>query len=247
MITKILRGVVLSMWMTSSAFAAVWYVSSDGMDTNSGQSWASAFATLQKAVDMAQEDDEIWIKMGIYQLATSVNVYKAVAIYGGFNGTETTLEERDWQNNLTFLDGQNSVPCMDITASARVDGLRIVNGNNSRDGGGISINNFGNAGNPTVANCTFSGNTAAGFGGGGLFTAHADTIITNCIFEENEAEIGGGIYVYEYGDGEDVSISYCTFNQNSVSGSDSDGGALYVGDGAIVSVNQCSFTNNTSI
>lgn len=44
--------------------------------------------------------------MGTYALDSTIFVDKAVGIYGGFIGWETEIEERDWQSNVTKVDGQ---------------------------------------------------------------------------------------------------------------------------------------------
>jgi len=48
--------------------------------------------------------------------------------------------------------------------------------------------------NPTVTNCTFSGNSAGIWGGGLSSTLNSFPTITNCTFSGNTAPVGGGIY-----------------------------------------------------
>lgn len=102
---------------STHAHSAVLYVSPDG-DNTTGASWENAFQTIQAAIDAASTDDEIWVKQGTYSLTTEINVNKAVAIYGGFYGTETARGQRDWQTYETIVDGQNSVRCLYISAVA---------------------------------------------------------------------------------------------------------------------------------
>jgi hypothetical protein len=40
----------------------VWFVKQGGADTNSGSGWGEAFATIQKAIDMAAAGDEIRVQ-----------------------------------------------------------------------------------------------------------------------------------------------------------------------------------------
>ena len=64
-------------------------------------------------------------------------------IYGGFSGNETALNQRNWQNNITIFDGQNTVKIMRFESNNGViDGIQFRNGfvtgtvNTTNDGGG---------------------------------------------------------------------------------------------------------------
>ena len=80
-----------------------------------------------------------------------------LVIYGGFDGTETNLTERDWENNVVILDGQNLRRVMDIQADdVLLDGLIITNGYLSAgDGAGLRMNNSPQG--LTMANCRIVG------------------------------------------------------------------------------------------
>ena len=47
---------------------------------------------------------------------------------------------------------------------------------------------------PAVTNCTFSGNTAHNWGGGGMYNGNSIPTVTNCTFTENRASWGGNMY-----------------------------------------------------
>ncbi len=100
--------------------AAIIYVNPSAAGSNNGTSWANAFTSLNSALASAVNGDQIWVVQGVYKPVTQVDVNVSggvevreatfqipdgVALYGGFNGTEATLEERDWQSNLTILSG----------------------------------------------------------------------------------------------------------------------------------------------
>ena len=93
----------------SSVYAEVWYVDNETTIGEDGVSWISAFDSIQEAIDAANDDDEIWVKEGTYALTEQINVNKSVSIYGGFDGTEDNLNLRDWENNVTTVDGQDTV------------------------------------------------------------------------------------------------------------------------------------------
>jgi len=199
----------------SIAFAGVWYVRGDVGISGTGTKWSHALKTIQEAVDAASTGDEIWAKNGTYLLSSQINVDKVVGIYGGFDGSETQREQRDWATNVTTIDGQGSVyHCFYVTADATIDGLTItggnVDGNSWPDNAGGGICAYQSS--PTISNCTFSGNSA-GWGGGIINRNSASPTITNCIFTGNSAvNRGGGVY-NEFDSS--PSIDSCTFSGNS--------------------------------
>lgn len=56
-----------------SIVAQVWYISGNGNDTNDGKTAATAFRTLQKAADLVQPGDLVWIGDGTYSNADQSN------------------------------------------------------------------------------------------------------------------------------------------------------------------------------
>jgi len=56
------------LWLsvTSAGFAQTWYVSGSGNDANAGKTSATAFRSLQKAADVVQPGDVVWIENGTY-------------------------------------------------------------------------------------------------------------------------------------------------------------------------------------
>jgi len=90
-----------------------------GSDANDGQSWGQAFATLQKALSVATDNDEIWIAEGTYYPDEGPGVTEGdpeatflvsgaqngLQIYGGFAGGETDRSERDPSANPVVLSG----------------------------------------------------------------------------------------------------------------------------------------------
>ena len=76
----------------------------DGAVSHSGDglSWATAFKTINEAVSFAFSNDEIWVKEGTYLLKETITIKNGeIALYGGFSGWETALDQRDWEKNVT--------------------------------------------------------------------------------------------------------------------------------------------------
>lgn len=215
-----------------AAYGSVWYVRSDAPFGGDGTSWATAFRSVQQAINAASSiyiicmspEDAIWVKRGTYYLSSQIDVNKVVLIYGGFNGTETSLNQRDWKNNETIIDGQSNCRCFNIMSFCQIDGFTIRNGMaSSAHGGGIYIDSdpiwcyLGYYLTPKIRNCTITHNTSD-YNGGGIYDNESDPDIFNCTFSHNTADIhGGGLYILR----SDPTIENCTFSDNSA---DSGGG-----------------------
>lgn len=93
----------------STSGAATLYVSQGGEGDCS--SWANS-CDLTIALQNAQYGDEIWVKAGVYRPTTietddtvSFVINNGIKLYGGFAGTETDKNSRNWWNNKTILSG----------------------------------------------------------------------------------------------------------------------------------------------
>lgn len=187
---------------------------------------------------------------------TTFALKSGVSLYGGFAGNETQLDQRDPQANPTTLTGDNtsSYPKRNsyhvvtafglngtsITAPMRLDGFIVTGGNAD----GTGANGMGGGmyarlthKHLTVANCTFTRNTAEK--GGGLHnTWGSNPTITDCTFTRNAAERGGGIY----NDGSSPTVTDCTFFQNSATAF---GGGI-CNDKSSTTIRDCTFSENTA-
>ncbi len=154
--------------VTVTAFPLpVVYVNSNAMGNNTGESWTNAFTSLQEALNLAQNcgaTNEIWVASGTYYPSAvprdittlggstpipltdrdfTFHLVNGVKLYGGFNGTETQLNERNPSVNVTTLSGDIGV-LNDTTDNIRhiilsindnsdtvIDGFTITKGNAS--------------------------------------------------------------------------------------------------------------------
>ena len=210
-------------------------------DTPDGSSWTTAFKTIQSAVDAAHAQDEIWVAKGTYTGTTDsvVNMSaKTLALYGGFQGTESNRDQRNWEDNKTIIDGEGKRRCVTSNRTGFIDGFTLQDGKATRGGGmynGTAINctftinsaedNGDGIYKGRATNCTFTNNTA--YEGGGM----VDGTATNCTFTNNSASYGGGMY--------NGTATKCTFTGNTAE--TSGGGGMYYGKAI-----NCTFTNNTA-
>ena len=87
-----------------------YYVDDDGTSTTC-TGWGDACPDLQTALGLAVSGDQIWVAIGIYEPTTGTDrtatfeLISGVAIYGGFDGTETSLGERAGLFDQTILSG----------------------------------------------------------------------------------------------------------------------------------------------
>ena len=108
---------ILSLALTAAASAAILRVDPSVQGgTGDGASWADAYPHLQDALAAAQPGDELWLAKGVHlpdqgaeqvedDPASSFHISKALALYGGFVGTERTRQERDPGIHRTILSG----------------------------------------------------------------------------------------------------------------------------------------------
>ncbi len=307
----------------------VWYVNDDGDTGNGCTSWEDACPELQKALSLAEAGDQIWVATGTYKPDYDVNtgqhtgdreatfqLISGVETYGGFDGMESSLEERAGLFDQTILSGDvlgdddpdgpggsgsdcciadetpscedtecSSLVCVywpscctdewsfdcaeiaqavcclqcsdnithcensvNVVTGSGTDGSAILDGFTIAGGNAYSPNDpFGNgggmlnnSGSPTVANCTFSGNSANSGGGGMANFNSSHATVANCTFSGNSAEAGGGMSNYN---SSHPTVGNCTFSGNSAGS----GGGMSNGHGSNPAVTNCVFAGNLAI
>ncbi len=152
----LLAAVFLLGFSSAPAQARVIYVNgalqTDPVPT--GQTWATAWNTIGDAVNEASEGDEIWVAQGTYK--EFVVITNAVALYGGFVGTETNRDQRNFTANTTTIygEGGGAVIRQDVVTiagftndMARLDGF-TVNKDSKVFGSAICSSNA----SPVIAN-----------------------------------------------------------------------------------------------
>jgi hypothetical protein len=242
---------------------AIKYVKWNATGANNGSSWANAYTDLQNALAAAVPGDTIWVA-GTAAISykpdgaspgnrnLSFPIKEGVAVYGGFNGTETALNQRDWVANPTILSGdllgndvgfsnnaENSYHVLTavgtLTNAAVWDGFVIRGGNAN----GSGIDSYGGAlvtasnQSPRIANCTFIHNNA-GFAGGAIALTPsapgATLLLVNCKFINNNAVYGGGLSAGQFSAAD-------IFNTRFVQNTAATGSAIYAGNSSVNLVN----------
>jgi len=209
-----------------------------------GSTWAKATTDLQTAIDNVQAGGQIWMAEGTYGPssgaalpASAFWINKSVSIYGGFEGTESSVAERPCPNvgfrtKLTpiVLNQHVTSRVLQIGASSGtldvlLDGLTIRDGGAglqpSVQGGGIWVPNDGAVTNLTVAWCDIFANfgqfasiTQGTGGGAGMSIEGPHTVdVKWCYIAGNATEFGvpgGGIY----GEGATLRVFNSVLTQN---------------------------------
>ncbi len=208
-------------FMPHSSSHAV-FVTPDG--SGDGSSWENAMGDVQFAIEFASEYahiTEVWVAAGTYLPTSRPNrtgtesrdvhfsLKNGVAVYGGFAGHESDLQERDFVANRTILSGDIGLPNdnsdnaynvfyhpegIGLNHTARLDGFVISDSNASSWGGrgsGGGIYNHSNS--PTLSNLTIINNTASG-DGAGVYNHSSSPVLTHVAISNNRGSNGGGLY-----------------------------------------------------
>lgn len=209
------------------------YADVDATGTGNGASWTDAFTHPADAMAAASAGDQIWVAEGNYygrvDKETPVITFKAgVSVYGGFDGTETSLSQRDWIANATYLRGGDSLYHVVVGAdNALFHGCMVTHGKGS-------------------GNATDESNRGAG-----LYCNNAKMRIAHCRFEYSSTGIGAGIYA----ENDTVVIDTCTFHENYAHTQDMNyagGGGVCLVNTSVPAIMEatitgCMFTQNTSL
>lgn len=216
-----------------------------------GLTWETAYSNLQTALGSAPSGSEIWTAKGTYKPTTnstrtmSFNIPNGAMLLGGFVGTETNKNQRNFMINSTILSGEigsettakdNSyhiVVFVGVNNTTRLDGFTITAGNANLTTEStqplpqnaflpVSVNDGGGialdeGSAPIITNCNIIDNK--GIMGGGLFATNgSNPTLLNCKFMGNQATFGGG--AYHLG-------SSPTYQNVIFSGNKATGGAIY--------------------
>jgi hypothetical protein len=161
--------------------AGICFVDKDATGLQDGSSWTDAYRSVEQALDRASHCPgitQIWIAGGTYSPYAEVSrnwgfsIPPGVSIYGGFEGTETAIEQRVYGAYPTILTGDIGITGVStdnlyhvLTMQAGMTGS-LIDGITVRDGmangatpdlqKGSGLNNLGSltAQQVTIQNCS---------------------------------------------------------------------------------------------
>ena len=219
------------------------YVDKSATGNNSGRSWANAFVTLHDA--LASNNTEIWVKKGTYTPhATDRNssfiITNNKSLYGGFNGNETSLSQRNFKANPTILSGDlsnndsgstnyastdrvensyNVVRINDEANSTTIDGFTVSGGFADSASGmhasGAAIFKEDNAANLTIKNSIVKNNAAFQQAGvRAFYKVNGSFTLENCEFSNNISQYASSFYVFSNNRTITVNVSNSLFSKN---------------------------------
>lgn len=188
------------------------YVNTSASGISNGSSWIDAFTSLTDALTSASSNDEIWVAAGTYYPTTgtdrteSFTLVSDVSVYGGFAGTETSRDERDYTSHVTTLsgdidqdglrDGENSYHVVTGADEATLDGFTIemgyaaVAGETPSDF--LSLDGIITYEEKVEILRILEG--VKYIAGAGMLNIQAAPTVKNCTFQNNYAAKGGAVY-----------------------------------------------------
>ena len=179
----------------------------DGRNTEGpcdGRSWATAYSTVQEGLYAAglraglpsSAPVEVWAAAGTYKptdsgdRASSFRLVPGVGLFGGFAGTETERDQRDWKQNETILSGAisddlkgHSLHVVTGADDASIDGFTIRDGYNMPEGP-----------RPHHMNPALLLSSQGRGTGAGVLNFSCAPTVRNCLIRDNVASKGAGMY-----------------------------------------------------
>lgn len=276
-----MKLLVLLLLTPSFSFATIWYVTTTGSGTQNGTSWSNARSAsdLQTTINGAQAGDQVWVACGTYypstsNRASSFSMRNGIQIYGGFQGNETLLNQRNLScGSCSILSGEigssqtndnifHVIYNSNLDSTAIMDGFVVTGANDDRTpssfgdglGGGMYNHGFGNGGfcSPTLKNIIFQFNEAswgAGAFNNGYNQGFSQPTYINCVFYRNHSYIeAGGMDSYGVNGNASPSLYNCLFYENSAN---TNVGAMYAWGGTNGNANprlyNCAFVRNYAL
>lgn len=223
-----------SVGMTQAA-GQTYFVNATAVGQNNGLTWADAFTNLDSALAVTT-CGQIWVAQGTYVPANgSFEPPSAVAIYGGFAGSETNLSQRDWLNHPTMLASAGGTSAVIIDGSIQpVSQATMLDGFFFAGSTASAVILATNA-SPTIRNCTFNGNS-----GYSVYNAGAPILtpifLTGCYFSSNQSSA--------FFNAGNAQVSGCAFSNNL---STITGSAIVNGSNAVCQVDTTTFAGNAAV
>ena len=197
------------------------YVDKDATGAGDGTSWADAYTDLQTAIDNAGGSDVLWIAEGIYTPDSEDDSFvitgdqDGIELYGGFDGTETSRDQRAPREHRTILSGDIAGDDTDPDGDGIIENAANIAGDENAhlvlliDGGEGAVGPDSDA-NITPETVVDGVTITAGDGDGDSQTTHeggglhcdgegpgnqCSPSLRNIVLTGNQAPYGAAIYV----------------------------------------------------
>jgi hypothetical protein len=200
------------------------FVDIDAVGNNDGSSWTDAFVSLNDAIDLSTQGDEIWVAEGTYvpnayprniegspaltDRDFTFHLKDSVAIYGGFQGDEIFFSERNLDSFICILDG--AIDSINFIYSTHVV-LSVLDSSQTILDGFTITRGLVFVDNPT--DLIIEGSAVSRLNGGGMINVTSQPTLHNIKFSINVniQDCGGGMY----NDASSPNLNNVSFNKNA--------------------------------
>ncbi|MBN1359527.1 MAG: hypothetical protein JW993_02995 [Sedimentisphaerales bacterium] len=254
----IFASLIVAAAFCATATGATIYVDAGATGASTGTSWQHALDSLQDALLLAyfaEKPVEIRVARGVYRpdqglgitpgdRTASFELMNGVTIKGGYIGGRAS-DARDPRARETVLSG--NIGAQDrsddnshhVATGSGTDATAVLEGcvitAANGDNGGGMVNDNGG---PTIVDCVFRNNQAVN--GAGMYNVNGSRPVLNrCTFHENVARDSGGAIV---NNASVSTLTNCTFRGNSADL----GGAMFNGAGSTPALTSCTFVANSA-
>jgi predicted outer membrane repeat protein len=243
------------------------YVDQDATGAGDGTSWADAYTDLQTAIDNASGSSELWIAEGIYTPGsegdsfTITGAKDGIELYGGFDGTETSRDQRAPEEHRTILSGDIAGDDTDPDGDGIIENAADIAGDENAHHVLLLDGTSGGTLTPstvldgfTVTAGDADGSFPEDIGGGLLCDGEGagnecSPAIANVLFTGNRASLEGGA-IYNKGFKEGAASPRIADAQFSGNAAGDNGGALvnkgFSGGASNSTITNTTFSNNTA-
>ncbi|MCA8948759.1 MAG: right-handed parallel beta-helix repeat-containing protein, partial [Planctomycetes bacterium] len=172
---------LLAATVASATLTAQLHVDAAAAPNGNGQSWATAYQTVQAALAAAGPGQSVWVAAGSY--AGGFVLPADVALLGGFEPGMRRADQARPHAHPTVLDGQGTQRVVLLGQHSTLDGFVLQNGDAAAPGGGGALIDGVDA---TIRRCVFTANNNSGGRGAALAIRNgADPLIADCVFHHN--------------------------------------------------------------
>lgn len=223
---------------TTSRLIGKIYVNKNATGLNNGINWTNAYTELSDALNIAEDNEEIWIAGGTYNPhPTDRSIYFTISkenlkLYGGFAGTEVQISDRMFGTNETILSGD--LQANDVNTTEYLSNYNNTTRNADNSYHIINIQNTGQ--NLLLDGLTISDahNNLSTTERGGAIVKHKNVAIlslNNCIVKNNVSRNDNAGLIAEF----ELYLVVSGANAGTING----------GNGEL-NIKNCEFTGNMS-